>query len=193
MDVIKFKLSDYEENRVITIINGTKLNKFVYKTELKADVREKVYDGNSYGDGIYSGWLYYDLAAESYVPYISSSYTLVAECGNTTSRDAEENCAAVLGCACGADRCSQYCVRITKTENSIIWDDYFALKFNEPNYFHFEFEKKQYYEEVEKLIDLTLQMGRFDGLPTEIIKEIKANNFDFEEQFLGQKKHYKFY
>ena len=53
MDVIKFKLSDYDWYRVITTINGTKVSKFAYKS-------------TGYGDGIYTGWLYYELKGGHY-------------------------------------------------------------------------------------------------------------------------------
>jgi len=236
MDVIKFKLSDYEWYRVITIINGTKINKYADKAENmrryyawvedycrrnggkecnkkliddystfieeynrlygKKDYnKEQMRENNSfvkeyynyykeiesvdnYGDGIYPGWLYHELAVEPYIPYISKTAEIT-----TSNRDgAKPDCAAVLGCACGIDGCSQYLVRITETENSVIWDDYFAHKFNQPNYFHFEFEKKQYYGEVEKLVDLTLQIGERDGLPVEIVNNIKKNHKEIDKE-----------
>jgi len=193
MDVIKFKLSSNEWYRVITIINGTKINQLVYKAERK----EGIYEHKHYGDGIYPGWLYYALVAEPYVPHTKAmmpKWYVDDKCGNK----ADAECVAVLGCICGDDGCSQYLVRITETENSIIWDDYFALKHNRPNYFHFEFGKKQYFKEVEKLVDLTLRTGFWEGLPEKILNDITINGEQidssvFEEQFLEQKGHLKFY
>jgi len=124
---------------------------------------------------------------------------------------------SILGCRCGDDRCSQYIVKITETENSVIWDDYFAIRDKQSNYFHFEFEKKQYFKEVEKLMKLSLRIGRFDGLPIKTVNDFKKKHIEielsdaelqiaeykmeyelesadyFEEQFYGQKKHFKFY
>jgi len=55
MDVIKFKQSDNEDEkwRVITIINERKVNEFVWEYG--------EFRGDHYGDGIYPGWLYYEL------------------------------------------------------------------------------------------------------------------------------------
>jgi len=35
----------------------------------------------------------------------------------------------ILGCRRGDDICSQYLVRITEMENSVLWDDYFEEQF----------------------------------------------------------------
>ena len=210
MDVIKFKLSDKEKEgwRVITIINGTKINEFVHENGRKA--------GDRYGDGIYPGWLYFELkgghyytsgVAQPYFPWVpnggfsgltgGSYYT--CNSGDKAETKEERKAAGVLGCACGADGCGQYIVRITETENSVIWDDDYAIRYNQPSCFHFEFDKKQYFEEVEKLIDLTLQIGAKEGLPVDLLndlenrrREIESADY-FEEQFYGQKKHFKFY
>ena len=206
MDVIKFQLSDYEWHRVITIINGKKINKFVYEARLKDEVYEKTYEGDSYGDGIYPGWLYYELkggnywncpelynnrvypeklSAEPYIPYLSytrlSQETRCDNCIRCNDRS-DPKCMGVLGCACGDDGCGIYLVRITETENSVIWDDYFAFYHNTPNYFHFEFEKNQYYEEVEKLLELTLKIGEKEGLPVDIINNIKNSGGEIEQE-----------
>ena len=180
MDVIEFKLSDYDCGRVITIINGTKVSKLASKAEQMKDYNtpygeeyrrlhgEEEYD--KYGDGTDPGWLYYELkgiATEPYLPIVSE--TRLGETYKYRNRVKHKR-AAVLGCACGADGCDQYFVKVTETENSVIWDDDFALRHNKPNYFHFEFEKKQYYKEVEKLVGLTLQMGELEGLPIEIME-----------------------
>ena len=219
MDVIKFKLSDYDWFRVIPVINGTKVSKFAHRAERKKDYDtfgeseeySRVYSQREYyryGDGIYPGWLYYELKGglyhhpgyskiynfvEPFIPYVTREGKIHV----SNLDDDKIKSASILGCTC-SDGCDQYTVRITETENSVIWDDYFALKFNRPNYFHFEFEKKQYFKEVEKLIDLTLKIGVSEGLPREKICDIKINGEQidlsvFEKQFLQQKKHFKFY
>ena len=182
-----------------------------YNTFVKEYYRyyKEIESVDRYGDGIYPGWLYYELkggdywncpelkcgncpeklsaAANPYIPYVSrrelsTSVQKCDECCNCRDEEAEPESAGVLGCACGSDGCSVYLVRITETENSVIWDDYFAFKFNTPNYFHFEFEKKQYYEEVEKLVDFTLQIGEKEGLPIEIINNIRNNGKEIEKE-----------
>ena len=218
MDVIKFKLSDYERCRVITVINGTKVSTFAHKAKLlkayhtfgESAAYRRIYSQREYlryGDGIYPGWLYYELkggrmhipwgkAYRPFGPYIP--YESWGGPYPVNDFDNEPMSASILGCSCGLDVCTQYLVRITETENSVIWDDYFAIKHNEPNYFHFEFEKKQYFKEVEKLIDLTLQIGEKEGLPVDVINSYEnkrreiASSDSFEEQFYGQKKRFKF-
>jgi len=263
MDVIKFKSSDYEWYRVITIINDTKINKYADKADQmsnyyawvedycmrnggkecnkklmedyntfieeynrlygekdynKEEMRgnnsfvkeyynyyKEIESGGSYGDGIYPGWLYYELkggnywncpelktgncpdklfvATKPYIPYLSWTGSS-KECNESCEcrGEAEPICAGVLGCACGEDGCNVYLVRITETEKTVFWDDYFAFYHNTPNFFHFEFEKKQYYDEVEKLVALTLQIGEYDGLPIEIVNDIKNNHKEIDKE-----------
>ena len=111
--------------------------------------------------------------AEPYIPFVLGELSMPSRhceiCewmygseDDTNSKD-EEKSTAILGCGCGDDGCDQYYVRITETENSVIWDDWLAFFQNKPNYFHFEFDKKLYYQEVEKLIDLTFQVGSRTG------------------------------
>ena len=209
MDVIKFQLSDYDWYRVIATINGTKVSKFAHKP-------------TSYGDGIYPGWLYYELKGghywtcpeklsgyvEPYIPYVSDRLSVPTrwcegcgwKCvnGDQAASKEETKYAAILGCSCGVDECSHYVVKITETEKNVIWDDAFSVKHHLPNYFHFEFDKKQYFKEVEKLIELTLKTGEMEGLPCEtvcdtIINEEQIDVTLFEEQFRGKRKCFKFY
>jgi hypothetical protein len=193
MDVIKFKLSRHEWCRVITTVNGTSVSKYAHEAERKKcdstpyeeEYRKHYY--HHFGDGIYPGWLYYELkggryytcpgkpsaAFEPYIPNVSgaglSMTTKWCKWCKKCRCEEEPKQAAVLGCCCGDDGCGQYLVRIMETENSVIWNDYYATK----NNLHFEFEKKQYFKEVEKLIGLTIQTGKFDGLPMEIINDKK--------------------
>ena len=176
MDIIYFELNNYDSenwDKVITFINGRKFSQYV---------------SGGYGDGIRPGWLYYELkggcfyggrrkvSTEPYLPYISGfePYYWNIACEDEKESINEPKCAAVLGCSCGVDGCDQYLVRITETRNSIIWDDYSHVSRYRQNLLHFEFVKKQYFKEVEKLVELTIKTGILAGLPMEVINDLKG-------------------
>jgi hypothetical protein len=145
MDTIRFKLDKYEENRINIFINGQNLIRFVEKQEIQMGMAI-----GSYG-GLNSGKLLEELFNQEN-PY-------------------------VLACGCHHG-CLEFRVTIREAEKSIIWEDFDnpgklkkprnredLLLCNPPEMdasnvgveypsLHFEFEKKQYYKAIWKLLGL---------------------------------------
>ncbi|MDH6392205.1 hypothetical protein M2480_003214 [Parabacteroides sp. PFB2-12] len=133
MDTIKFDIYDRRKNvlvkkeRVTILINGVNLVKMI------RDIEFETAKGNK------------DLMADYGNIYI---YELIEEL------DTYKN-PTVLGCTCGVKDCSPLMVDVRETETTVLWENFkHSAKRRKPvdySTLKFEFNKEQYYEEVNAL------------------------------------------
>jgi len=75
---------------------------------------------------------------------------------NPREKDVDENGkVCILVCRCGIDDCGSVRVSITETNSSVLWSNFVEYEgercWERHNFGPFEFDKNEYYQEIEKL------------------------------------------